>query len=105
MPAKLRALQCHGKVLRLFHYADDQMDLLTSFFFGAADYRIGRPNGGVERHRPDQVDPLLGPAKALAEAHGSVSLSLIQRTYAIGYSRAPALAEAIRQCNEEQSCA
>lgn len=105
VPAKLRALQCHGRLLRLFHYADDQMDLLTSFFFGAADYQIARPKSDDDQNRPDQADPLLGPAEALAEAHGSVSLSLIQRTYAIGYSRAHALAATIRQRNEEQGCA
>lgn len=70
------------------------MDLLTSVSCGAAEYRVSVANSCDEWDRSTELDPLLGPARTLVEAHGSVSLSLslIQRTFGIGYARAEALA-------------
>lgn len=95
LPAALRILEERGAQLLLFYYSDQQMDLLTSVFCGAAHYRVRDVNSSDQWDRSTELDPLLEPARALVEAHGNVSLAMIQRTFGIGYRRADALTHAL----------
>lgn len=52
VPAKLDALQCNGAVLRLFYYADDQMDLLASFFSVVPTIKLRAPKATTSKIYP-----------------------------------------------------
>lgn len=93
--AALGTLKELGARVQLFYYSDQQFDLLTSFFFGSADYRTGDAKRSVPWESPSDADPLIGPAHARVRDRGEVALSLIQRILKIGYRSAAALAQAL----------
>lgn len=95
VPAGLRSLAEGSASLMMFRFNDRHFDLMKKVVGMKRPSRHAAAGCGTPPGVDAMADPLYERALALAASHGCASLSLIQRSFGIGYSRAQLLADEI----------